>query len=431
MPDTITLGQYLNSVILSPIAVPLILLVVPEWRFSKKSMLRFAVVLEAFLILLLGGIWQLFGPAHWCVWLAGLSAPFVVCLSLLWMSQYRDGRALFALLATMMNSSICDVLAGLLFSRADEHWYLVRLGVALVDGLLVYFVLRKPFFELLTSNGVQWWWFCVLPMLITVSIYQYLGPTAAISPFPAVLLCLIGLMTYVTLYIFQRKLTAHAAAEQDAVVLRSEIEAMSRQQALAQAAAEDMRIFRHDTRHYAGVLRGCLDNGDMDGAREVLDALDYTVSTPAPTAPNQNYTGNTLIDTVLTQAAVRAGQAGITYTVRMTLPAPLSIDATEFAVVLSNALDNALNAAAAEPAGKPRTVTVTGTPRGERLLLVVSNSFTGHLALDPITGLPRHPGGLSSPDHGYGTRSIAVFAEKHGCLLDYTQKDGTVQMRLL
>lgn len=430
MLEPIPFALYLNCVLLPVISLPLVLLMIPNWRFGRQGMVWVSLVLTGALSALALLLYYTLGAVELSCWLAGLIGSGIIAAVLYGCNLYRDGRAFFALVTVMVNTSIFDMITTCFFNRADYRWIMLRAGLVAVNCLVIWFFFRKPLFEMLYANSIRWWWYSLLPLSVMCCLDGYLihytTPLPLVQP---LLLSAAAVLSYFILYSFQRAINAQAQATQDAALLRAEVEALHRQTALAQSAAADMRIFRHDTRHYISLLRTCLAGHSLPDAEALLDTMEHSASTPLPGSPLQEYTGNTLIDTVLTQGAARALPLRIDYSVRMTLPEPLPMDAAELAVVLSNILENAFNTTGKEPPDKPRTIHVEGVPHRGKLLLVVSNSFSGQVDIDPVTGLPRapHPG----PGHGYGTHSIANFAQKYGCLVDCSLRSGIFQLRLM
>lgn len=103
-----------------------------------------------------------------------------------------------------------------------------------------------------------------------------------------------------------------------------------------------------------------------------------------------------------------------------------AVNDVELAVVLSNALENAVRAAAQDHSGQPRLVAIQSYPCSQSLFLVISNNYHGELILDDKTGLSIPP--VPTEGHGYGTLLIYNFAQKYHCTLDCQQKDGRLKL---
>ncbi|MDD4849210.1 MAG: GHKL domain-containing protein [Gemmiger sp.] len=421
-------ARFFYTALNAPLMVPLVYWVISRWRFPPRVMRRLVAGLEVGLIAFAALLYLQGGSTYLTCWLVGTIGPAVCTVILYFCNLYAGGQAFFTIVTIMLDTAMGDMLAGALASRASPWWLPLRLGIAVVNALLIYFVCRKPLQDMLDANAIKWWWISPLPISIMLCMDYYLvDSTRRPPPLLALLLSAAAVLTYVTLYQFQLAINAQARATQDAALLRQEMAALERQAELAQAAIDRIRQFRHDTRHYVALLQGCIDSQDTAAAQRLLEAAQAAVcDTPVPT-PVQDYTGNTLFDTLLTQTAARAQREGIDFSVQFTPPSTLPMPESELAVVLMNALENALNATALEPPGAPRHVSIEGTPRNGQFLVVVANSFTGNAPLDPETHLPK----ATRSGHGGGTRSLYNFAQKYGCLADCIQKDGQFKLRLL
>ena len=87
----------------------------------------------------------------------------------------------------------------------------------------------------------------------------------------------------------------------------------------------------------------------------------------------------------------------------------LPVDEVIFTSIVSNALENALNAQRALPPEKRQIKLVLRRSDG-KLLLSVKNPFAGPSPIDPLSQLPV----TTKTGHGYGTQSILYLTEKLG-----------------
>ncbi len=105
-------------------------------------------------------------------------------------------------------------------------------------------------------------------------------------------------------------------------------------------------------------------------------------------------------------------------TVKVDLAETLPVDKVELCIMLSNALENAVNACGRISDTKRRELRITCISRPE-LAIGIYNTYEGTVVIDE-SGLP-----VSRDDyHGYGTQSIRLFAQKYGAVLDF-DADGT------
>lgn len=429
--EPISLWRYIASALQTPIVIPIVLMLIPRWRYSTRSMILRTIGIEALVIGLTFVFYFTLGPTVLSGYLVGLALP-PLCFFAFWTCcSLRDSRLFFLMVTICLDTALCDALASTFFLRGDPRWSAVKVGVTVVHGLLLVLFCRRPLLEMLESNRINWIQTSIIPLslwALAQGFYTYavLRSQGKMPALPVALLTGSSILIYLALYRFQRATLEQAEARQYSALLRSEVSFLEREAVQAEAAERNAHILRHDLRHYARLLRGCLDAGDVASAREVVDMLEQNADGLTIPGGLRRYTGRPILDTVLTQAAQRAKREGVEFEAHLCLPETLNTDETELAVVVANALENALNAVSKEPAAN-RWVCVQGKSCGSQVLLECSNSFSGELRLDKRTGLPRS----EVPGHGYGTQSIANFARKHGCTLDCTAQDGTFRLRML
>ncbi len=137
---------------------------------------------------------------------------------------------------------------------------------------------------------------------------------------------------------------------------------------------QEVRAARHDLRHHISMLRELMENGDMAGLRAYLDAYgDKRI----PTAP-LSYCRHYVTDMLLRMYAGLAAQQDTAFRVEAKLPETLSTNDVDLCVILSNLLENALEASALLPAERRDILVRIGRKHG-RLVLLVENRFDGQV----------------------------------------------------
>ena len=102
----------------------------------------------------------------------------------------------------------------------------------------------------------------------------------------------------------------------------------------------------------------------------------------------------------------------------------LNVSIKELIIVISNCLDNAINASLKVP--NNRFVSFIFLNNNDRLILQIKNKYNGKIQIDE-NNLPTNP----SEMHGYGTRSIELFAKRNNITLDYNITKTTFEITLL
>lgn len=146
---------------------------------------------------------------------------------------------------------------------------------------------------------------------------------------------------------------------------------------------EKTKSFRHDIKNHLTVLKKLIQEEKtaetvtyMGGMEEITEELSFPYSTNHPIA-----------DILIENKLGLAKNIGIDSSCSLTLPYPCSIRDIDFAVILSNALDNAIAACKRMPPDSKKYIRVSGKIQGDFILLEVENSFQETESFQKGTGI--------------------------------------------
>lgn len=168
-------------------------------------------------------------------------------------------------------------------------------------------------------------------------------------------------------------------------------------------------IFRHDAKRHTAVLSGLLKKGKLDRAEKYLSEISgmtEVISKPFNT-------GCAAADTVLENALCSCGKCGIKTEFTLHLQENIMCTA-ELCGVLSNILDNAVNACRGLENTDEKFIRLRGGIQGNLLLIEAENSFDGRTfrkgtGLMSIENTAKKYGGSVSTKCAYGVFSITVI----------------------
>lgn len=187
-----------------------------------------------------------------------------------------------------------------------------------------------------------------------------------------------------------------------------QLDLMAEQVRAVHDAVEGTRIMRHDLRHYAKAVEGRLRQKDWAGIWEITAAITEKMDWLQEKKPVHIYTKIPEVDTILSRCGAWAEKEQIKF--QAELPPPDMMEVRDVAMLLMNALENAVNAVRVQPATEERYIKILGARYGQQYYLNISNTYQpGSTAIDTRTGLPTP----AKPGHGYGTKSIAVILKKY------------------
>lgn len=178
---------------------------------------------------------------------------------------------------------------------------------------------------------------------------------------------------------------------------------------------EKARISAHDLRHHMRILSELAHKNAYDQIEKYLE--NY-----APRLERQEvvtFTSHQTADAVLNYYASLIHQRGALFDARLSLPANLQFPDDEFCILLSNLLENALDAISRQKNGK-RYIYLRGEQTDGKIRLVMDNSFDGTLKKEKGRF-------LSSKRNGFGTGILSVQSQvrRFGGLASF-RADGNV-----
>ena len=187
------------------------------------------------------------------------------------------------------------------------------------------------------------------------------------------------------------------------------------------AAIEEARQARHDMRHQFNQISALAEAGDLENLKSYLAK---TVSR----IPNLDmcFCENRAADSVVGYYCAMAKRDEIPFRARLDLPETLPVDEIDMCLVLSNLLENALEASLRTAPGR-RKIEITACVHADRILLIeVENAFDGEI--NEKNGVFRSS---KRRENGIGIQSVARIAEKTGGTSTFTHQNGTFSAKVM
>ncbi|MCC8024996.1 MAG: ATP-binding protein [Clostridium sp.] len=375
------------------------------------------------------------GPAYL---LPIMASAFLVFF---YLSAYRDMRFVFSFFTELSAALLCFLSAGLLHALlpVTVPGFLAEELLLLLCGFLLLRYLRSPMLSVMEGGPRGFGALSLIPVLFLSAYVAFLAACMHTSHSPgaivlhygsvlkrefipalALLVCLLAAV-YVTLirhFHFQEQLYQE---RYNCRLMGLQVGALQNQCMVYDAAQEKMRSLRHDMRHHVAVLSAFLGNGQAGEAAQYLSQLGESFEE----TKIRKFCLNPAVNSVLSLFAEQAEQEQAVLHFDVDFPKDVPLSPLDLGVVLSNALENAMNACRdVEPAR--REIWLKFRFFGDKLIFEVRNPYAGEVAFDK-DGLPFSP----REGHGTGSRSIAAFAKKYHSTLDYKAQKGMFTLRLL
>ncbi len=358
--------------------------------------------------------------------LYSLVAHVPALLLLLMLSRFRGWRLVFQLLSAILFCMLIQHAAGLAYYLSGGYFWVLLLSYIILSAGVIWFLiafLRPLFLQTLMELRRGWWLMClVIAMYYVIVIYLipgYVGFERSSTVLkPAISLLMVGFYSILMFHFtgIQKEMEARHSAQLSALQLSA---LQSRMEAV-KAAEDAIRTERHDLRHRLQTVAELVSRGDEKSALEFLDAAQKRLDEQKEI----RWCRPPVLDAVFSSYFDQAQNQGISVETNIALPALLPVDEGELAIVLANALENAIHANLNLPRERRKIrCKMVGSPS---VMLEISNPCVGNILFDE-SGLPM----AKKEGHGLGVQSISAFCKKNGAVCQFELTDGWFQLRLV
>ncbi|MGO4947571.1 GHKL domain-containing protein [Blautia sp. Sow4_E7] len=332
-----------------------------------------------------------------------------------------------------LSRAVNAIVAAQLGLPETELWFHTSAGI-FYNGICLLFVIAawypashaaRTMIE--DENFAQTWYiFWILP-LIFIGLNLFMIPRYKGTLYTGRILqgyIVISLVLLVILVLFYAMFLLMANSLNKNARLQQENHLLSLQQTRYEnlcTAIEAARQARHDIRHHFLQLSSLAEKGDLEKIKEYLSIASSKI-------PDQNlhFCENQAADSVISHYAALARRTEIPFHVKADLPARVPVDEIDMCLVLSNLLENAIEASL-KTAPSRRKINAEIYLHHERLLLIqVENTFDGKIQKkNHIFQSSKRAG------NGVGIQSIRHIAEKNGGDCNFTYENGIFTAKIM
>lgn len=371
------------------------------------------------------GVYRVFGPEATLRYYSLIAhiPSLLLCFAL---SRFRGWRLVFQLLSAILFCALIQHGSWLFYYFSGSRIWVLLLSYAVFSTGVIWFLVRflRPLFFRTLMELRQGWWLICLAMAVYYVIIVYLIPgyvgltrTATILK-TAISLLMVGFYS-ILMFLFssiQREMENRHSAQLSAL----QLSALQNRMEAVKAAEESIRTERHDLRHRLQTVTELVARGDRDAALDFLDAAQKRLDEHKEI----RWCRPPVLDAVFASYFAQAENQDIPVEAKISLPDTLPVEEGELAIVLANALENAIHANLTLPQ-EQRAIRckMVGVPS---IMLELSNPYTGSIAFDS-TGLPV----AQKEGHGLGVQSISAFCRKNGAVCQFDHQDGWFRLRLV
>lgn len=392
-------------------------------RFVKKTVI-YALLTFAFCGILQIVVFYLLGEANtWKLYPIIVHLPLGVLLCALFKKR------VITVLAAISLSYLCcqpSKWIGLLLEAVTQNNVIVfsaKILVALSVALVFIRFLSSYISEIFNKDSRSVLIFSFVPLIYylfdyTVSIYTNLWDThyRIVAEFLAFFLCMIFVAFCV---IYYKEYEKKVDAERKEQIVEITLQQQAREIEAIKKSNLETRLLRHDMRLLLANLALTIKQGDKETSLKMISGFTKEVEANSL----YRYCENDTVNYIIANFENKCRQSAVHFDATVDIE-KLSVDEVLFSSIISNALDNALNAQTVLPE-EERQIKLMLKDSDGKLLLSVKNPFKVKPVF--VDGIPIS----DKKGHGYGTQSIRYLTEKLGGKCQFTLQNNTFILRIV
>ncbi len=399
-------------------------------RYTKRKTIVICVL--AFLILSFTDCFKLnlFSDSDLCYAVVTVIQIIVTQFTGLLIAKNRDSRVLFMNLSASNYVIAGSVIPDVVYISTQNMIaaLLVSIALHLTILLFLYHRIRQIWLQCCEKEyNKSWWELCLIP------VFFYCG-FSCLAFFPYTLYDnphnILGVLVFIlTMFVSYVVVIRYVESESKNTelywknaIFESYIKGLENQYYLVEQSERNLKIMRHDMRHYSGMIDSLLDQGEYENIRKITSHINEV----ADDNKIVKYCENLIINTVIARAMEQAQRLKIVMRSDILVPKEIPVNEYEFASVIANLLENAIDCVKNFEQAK-RYVEIKVQCTGGHLLLDTKNEYENEIQFHPVTGLPKSGKGGG---HGLGMQSVSAFCDKLGGNISSYCEDGVFHMVL-
>lgn len=398
-----------------------------EFRFGRKKLLSILavysiwVIISSLVLLRLGGELLLLRMFFFTI-----SIP--ATLLIYWTANTTPSQAVFNYMTQILLSiSAASIIR--FFTDSLCLSGLVNILLMCVFYLTVIYLecrfLRRPFHMMIKVIPTRWGVLNLIPCVFCAYlIFLVSWPDTYIENYPQRAYAYAAVLPLIIVYIavFKSLISQYRIQmeQQSAALLKVQISALKEKLQKLKEVEENVRIQRHDLRHQLQTVTELVLRDDKEAALDFLNTAQKRLDEQREI----RWCRPPVLDAVFSSYFNQAQTQDVLVNAKISLPDTLPVDEGELAIVLANALENAIHANLKLSSGQREIrCKIVGTPS---IMLEISNPCTGDIVFDN-NGLPV----AQREGHGLGVQSICAFCRKYEAVCQFELTDSWFLFRLI
>ncbi len=223
------------------------------------------------------------------------------------------------------------------------------------------------------------------------------------------LISIVSMFTVITIY---QNIKSAQRREKEEAVLARQIDDMEKHIGEVEKLYYDIRSLKHDMKNHVIVLKNLC--GENEEAGKYVTRLKAQLDESA--LPASVKSGNPITDIIISEKQKAAEEKGIDFKYEFYYPENTKLNAFDISVILNNAINNAIEAAA--ECENP-FVKILSYRKNSVYMIEIRNSIMEPRVIDSYSGLPVTT--KSGEGHGFGLANVKKVAQKYYGDIDIEQ----------
>lgn len=195
-------------------------------------------------------------------------------------------------------------------------------------------------------------------------------------------------------------------------IYKTQVEMLASQINTSREMDNELKIIRHDMKHYVGTMKSFFDNGEIEKAKEYIGYINSNVVA----IEKEQYCKNVIVNACVGYYIKNAKESKIKLTHRLNIDDNATKNDIEFSTVIANAMENAINACNAIKTNKERSIDISINTKEDKLVVKIANTYNGMVKFDE-NHLPITSGGI-------GVSSIMSYVNQNEANVQFSIRDG-------
>lgn len=406
--------DYFNnlSYMLSHIFLMLFLYLFISHRYSRN--ITAGICFSSFLILTITDCLKLniFPESDLCYAIVTIAQIILTQSTGILISKKRNQKVLFMGLSASNYVIVGSIFASILYICTGSRS--IALAGSFFTHTAVLYIVYKGIHDLWirqyeTEYTQGWWALCLVPVSFYCSFSELAFFPNTLYEIPENIPGIICFMC--TMFISYTAVLRYIESDSKRkdiywknMIFESYIKGLENQYYLVGQAEKNLKVLRHDMRHYSSMISFLLDQGEYGEIKKIVDH----VNEEAEEHKVVKYCSNLVVNTIISKMVEKAEEFGIEVRLDLAVAQETPVNDYEFTAVIANLFENAINCVK-DLKDEKKYIDAKIHCNAQRLMIQMYNEYEGEIEFNSGTGLPQSRKG---GEHGLGMQSIQTFSDK-------------------